>query len=137
MSIIKSSQRYKITNEENGLVFDMSRYKITDGENGMNIADGRLMNKSTVGEDFHGGDNQQWITEKHDDGQWTIRSVRYQEYIALDNTPENGTALFGLDKPQRWDIEILSESEDHDNPRVKYVLSRTSLAIIAPDVRFL
>lgn len=63
----------------------------------------------------------QWIPEKQDDGQWTIRSVRDQEYVGFENNPDNGTAVVGIDKPQLWDIEILSESEDHDNPRVKYI----------------
>ncbi|KAF8264531.1 hypothetical protein EI94DRAFT_1805694 [Lactarius quietus] len=125
MSIIKSGQRYKITNEENGLVFDLSGYKITDGENGLVWAEGRI-NKSIVGWNLHG----RQPTEKQDDGQWTLRSVKPQKYIAFENTPENGTALVGLDKTQLWDIEILSESEDHDNPRVRSLLSRTPLARI-------
>ena len=75
----------------------------------------------------------QWITEKQDDGQWTIRSVKYQKYLGFENTPKDGTPLVGLDEPQLWDIEALSDSEDHDNPRVKYVLSRTPLAMTAPD----
>ena len=84
---------------------------------------------------FCNHDTLQWITEKQDDGQWTIRSVRDQKYLGFEDavTPDNGTPLVGLDKPQLWDIEILAESEDHDNPRVRYVISRTSLAIIAPD----
>jgi hypothetical protein len=120
---IKSGQRYKIKNEENGLVFDLYFYK------------------TIVGHAFHGADNQQvtnitisiicplydhdslqWITEKQDDGQWTIRSVRHQKYLGFDNTPDNGTPIVGIDKPRLWDIEILSDSEDDDNPRVKYVL---------------
>ena len=67
--------------------------------------------------------NLQWITERQDDdGQWTVRSVQHQKYLGIKNTtPEDGTLLEGLDKPHLWDIEILSDSEDHDNPRVKYV----------------
>jgi len=65
----------------------------------------------------------QWVTEKQDEGQWTIRSVWHQKYLGFENAPEDGTPLVGLDEPQLWDIEILSDSEDHDNPGVKYVLS--------------
>ena len=63
----------------------------------------------------------QWIIEKQDNGQWTIRSIRDQEYVGFENKPDNETAVVGVNKPQLWDIEILRESEDHDNPRVKYI----------------
>ena len=79
----------------------------------------------------------QWIIEKQGDGQWTIRSVRDQEYVGFENEPDNGAAVVGVNKPQLWDIEILSESEDHDNPRVKYIQLRTALAISAADFEFL
>jgi hypothetical protein len=120
---IESGQRYKFTNEENGLVLDLS------GSNG----------KSILGWDFHGGGNQQvnnlvvtsiacpsydhdtlqWITERQDDGQWTVRSVRHHKYLGFESTLKDGAPLDGLDKPQLWDIEVLPDSEDHDNPRVK------------------
>lgn len=87
---IKSGQRYKITNEKTKLVVDLS------GEN----------DKSIIGWKSHGGKNQQWITEEQDDGQWTIRSVRAQKYLGFEGTPDNGTRLVGLAKPQLWDIEI-------------------------------
>ncbi|KAI9448740.1 carbohydrate-binding module family 13 protein [Lactarius psammicola] len=100
----------------NGLVLDLS------GAN----------HKSILGWDFHGSDNQQWITEKQDDGQWTIRSVRHQKYLGFESTPEDGTPLVGLDEPQLWDIEILSDSEDHDNPRVKLWVRGTLLVVEYP-----
>ncbi|KAH9017958.1 ricin B lectin domain-containing protein [Lactarius hengduanensis] len=113
---IKSGQRYKFTNEENGLVLDIS------GANRRNI----------LGWDVHGNDNQQWITERQDDGQWTIRSVWPQKYLGFENTPEDGTPLVGLDEPQLWDIEVLSDSEDHDNPRVKLWVRGTLLVVEFP-----
>ncbi|KAH9055698.1 carbohydrate-binding module family 13 protein, partial [Lactarius vividus] len=94
---IKSGQRYKIVNEKNKLVVDLSR------------AD----NKSIIGHDFHGGENQQWVIEKQVNGLWTIRSVSaaggYQKYLCVEKTPDNGTHLVGLDQPQFWDIEILPD----------------------------
>jgi len=96
---IKSGQRYKITNEENGLVFDLS------SGNG----------KSILGWDFHGGENQKWITERQDDGQWTIQSVQRQTYLGFENTPKDGTHLDGLDKPQLWDIEVLPDGLTGDD----------------------
>jgi len=134
MSIIKPGQRYRIANEENGLVIDLAGHKITEGENGM-VWEGGRMNKSIVGWHFHGEDNQQWITEQQDDGQWTIRSINHQKYVAFENAPDNGTALVGVDKPQLWDIEFLPESEDHDNPRVKFWLRGTLLVIEKPKGR--
>lgn len=122
---IKSGQLYTMRNEENGMALDL--YYSNNG--------------SIIGHRFHGGETQQvigfamliscpsynhdtfqWITERQDDGQWTIRSFKFQKYVGLgfENTPKNGTPLFGVDKPQRWDIEILSDSDDHDNPRVRY-----------------
>ena len=65
----------------------------------------------------------QWIPEQKEDGQWTLQSVRHHKYLGIESTPKNGTPLYALDEPQLWDIEILPESEDHDNPRVKYVLA--------------
>ena len=59
---------------------------------------------------------------KQDDGQWTLQSVSTQKsYLGFKNTPKDGTPLFGINTPQSWDIEILEESEDHENPRVRYV----------------
>ncbi|KAF8261982.1 hypothetical protein EI94DRAFT_1744743 [Lactarius quietus] len=134
---IKSGQRYSITNEESGLVIDLSKYlyKVTNGENGLVFEPTGGINKSIIGWDFHGKDNQQWITEKQDDGQWTIRSVRHQKYVGFDTIPDNGTVVVGLDKPQLWDIEILSESEDHDNPRVRLWLRGTLLVVEYPKGR--
>ncbi|KAI9439142.1 hypothetical protein H4582DRAFT_119326 [Lactarius indigo] len=110
---IKSGQRYKIANEENGLVLDL------DGAD----------HKSILGWNFHGKDNQQWVTERQEDGQWTIRSVWRQKYLGFETTPEDGTPLVGLGEPQLWDIEVLSDSEDHDNPRVKIWVRGTLLVV--------
>ncbi|KAH9069659.1 carbohydrate-binding module family 13 protein, partial [Lactarius deliciosus] len=105
--------RYKITNEQNNLVVDLSS------------AD----NKSIIGCDFHGGESQQWVTEKQANGQWTIRSVAasgYQKYLCVERTPDNGTHLVSLDQPQSWDIEILPDST---KPSVRYVMACTPLAV--------
>ncbi|KAH9041089.1 hypothetical protein EDB85DRAFT_1924198 [Lactarius pseudohatsudake] len=103
---IKSGQRYKITNEQHKLVVDLS------------AAD----HKSVLGHTFHGGENQLWITEKHVNGQWTIRSVEHQKYLGVEtSTSNNGTHLVGLDQPQFWDIEVLADSKDSTSakPSVK------------------
>ena len=63
----------------------------------------------------------QWILERQDDGQLTIRTVSNQKYLGFESSPRDGTAVVGLDRPRLWDIEILSDSEYHDNTRVKYV----------------
>ncbi|KAH8999834.1 hypothetical protein EDB86DRAFT_2907653 [Lactarius hatsudake] len=55
---IKSGQRYKIINEQNKLVVDLSR------------AD----NKSIIGHDFHGGENQQVVTTLATDDLCLIQS---------------------------------------------------------------
>jgi hypothetical protein len=64
MSInLKSGQRYKITNEASGLVVDLSgqRYAITNEESGLvtGTSPSGANNKSVIGWDFHGLDNQQ------------------------------------------------------------------------------
>jgi len=122
---IKSGQRYKITNEENGLVFDIT----TAPWNWKPGINGRVR-----GWGFHGGGNQQWITERQDDGQWTIRSIETQKYFGfqVENSPKDGTLLDGLDEPQLWDIEVLPESEDHDNPRVRFWVRGTLLVAEIP-----
>ena len=58
---IKSGQRYKIINEENGLVFDQStiRYKIANEANGLVFEQHGGRSKSIIAFDFHGRDNQQ------------------------------------------------------------------------------
>ena len=60
MSII-SGQRYKITNEENGLVFDLAgqRYSITNEDKGLIFEQSGGRSKSIIGQNFHGLDNQQ------------------------------------------------------------------------------
>ncbi len=68
----------------------------------------------------------QWIIEQYDDNQWTVRSVRGQKYLGFETSaPQDGAPLVGLNRPRLWDIEFLPDSEDHDHPRVKYVLSYT------------
>ena len=63
----------------------------------------------------------QWIPVKQDDGQWTIQSVSTEKsYVGFKDDPKDGTPLFGVNTPQLWDVEILPESEDHDNLRVRY-----------------
>ncbi|KAH9161598.1 ricin B lectin domain-containing protein [Lactarius sanguifluus] len=106
---IKSGQRYKITNEHTKLVVDLH------GGN----------NKSIIGYNSHGGDNQQWIIEQQVNGQYTIQSVGRRKYLGVEKIPDSGTHLVGLDKPQFWDIEILPGSEDPARPSVMHVLSRT------------
>ena len=124
---IKSGQRYKITNEQTKLVVDLS------------AAD----NKSIIGWNYHGGENQQvmtfdilklgthnrdtfkWIPEEQDDGQWTIQSVTAQKYLGFEKAPDDGTPLVGLDNPQTWEIEIL-DCDDPVKTNVKYVF-RTNL----------
>ncbi|KAH8998195.1 ricin B lectin domain-containing protein [Lactarius deliciosus] len=102
---IKSGQRYKITNQLTELAVDL------------NCAD----NKSIIGYNFHGGENQQWVLDVQVNGQWIIRSVNLQnlKYLGVENAPNNGTHLVGLDHPQFWDIEILPGSEDPTKLSVK------------------
>ena len=139
MSIIQSGKRYKITNEGNGSVLDLD------------AAD----DKSILGWwEFHGGQNQQvsikfpsipiggstyiydafqWILERHSDDQWTIRTVHLQKYLGFESTPNNGTRLVGLDRPQLWDIEILPHSKDRDYIRIKYGFYRVPPLRLAID----
>ncbi|KAF8257422.1 ricin B lectin domain-containing protein [Lactarius quietus] len=112
---IKSGQRYKITNEQAQLVVDLSG------------AD----SKSIIGWTSHGGENQQWITEEQYDGQWTIRSVALQKYIALANTPKDGTALVALDEPQLWDIKIV-DNGNYAKTSVKFCIRNTTLVADFP-----
>ena len=58
---IKSGQRYKIANEENGLVFDLTgqRYKVTNEQDGLLFEPSGGQTKSIIGQNFHGLDNQQ------------------------------------------------------------------------------
>ncbi|KAF8264525.1 hypothetical protein EI94DRAFT_1738215 [Lactarius quietus] len=116
---IKSGQRYNITNEENGLAFDLSNSD----------------NKSVLGWKHHGEERQRWIAERQDDGQWTIRSIKYQKYVGFEKTPKDGTLVVGLDRPHFWDIEILPDSEDHDHPRVKFWARGTHLVVEYPKDR--
>jgi hypothetical protein len=124
---ISSGKRHTFTNEENGLALDLFESQ----------------DNSIIASPFHGAANQQvtilvmlvacptscdhdhalqWITVKQDDGQWTLQSVSTQKsYVGFKNTPKDGTPLFGINTPQLWDIEILVESEDHDNLRVRCV----------------
>ncbi|KAN0133559.1 carbohydrate-binding module family 13 protein [Lactarius tabidus] len=106
---IKSGQRYKITNSQAKLVVDLS------GQN----------NKSIIGWKSHGGENQQWILKKQDNGQWTIQSVRGQKYLGFEKIPGNGTPLVGLGKLQTWDIEILN-CDDPAKISVKLRVSGTN-----------
>ena len=58
---IKSGQRYKITNEESGLVFDQSRrrYSLMNKERGLVLDESAGKCMSIIGFDLHGLENQQ------------------------------------------------------------------------------
>ena len=58
---IKSGQRYKITNEESGLVFDQSRrrYSVTNKEGGLLLDESAGKSMSIIGFELHSLDNQQ------------------------------------------------------------------------------
>lgn len=119
---IKSGQHYNITNEDEGLAFDLYD----------------LGNKSVlrVGRKHHGEEKLrfQWIIEQND-GQWTIRSVANQKYVGFENAPKDGTPLIGLDKPHLWDIEIQPDSENDDNTRVRFWVRGTHLVVEHPKDR--
>jgi hypothetical protein len=107
---IKSGQHYNITNEENG-------WKLHGEER---QREGCLPTSITC--PSYNRDALQWIIERQSDGQWTIRSVKYQKYLGFENAPKDGAPIVGRDKPHLWDIEIQSaDSEEDDDTRVKYV----------------
>ncbi|KAN0133574.1 Ricin B lectin domain containing protein [Lactarius tabidus] len=117
MSSIESGKCYKIINEESGLVFDLAGGDST----------------TVLGWESHGGDNQRWILDKKSDGQWTIRSVRLNKYLGFEDSPKDGTTLFGFQTPPfLWDIEILPDSEDHDDTRVRFWVRGTLLVVELP-----
>ncbi|KAH9030989.1 carbohydrate-binding module family 13 protein [Lactarius pseudohatsudake] len=91
---IQSGRRYKIINKASRLVVDLSG------------AD----NRSILGYDYHGGGNQQWIIDRQDNDQWTIRSAEHHKYLGVVSTPRDGIQLVGVDEPQSWNIEILGEA---------------------------
>ncbi|KAN0133575.1 hypothetical protein V8E53_008743 [Lactarius tabidus] len=70
------------------------------------------------------------IDNLQNDGQWTIRSVKYQKYLGFESAPKDGTPIVGRDKPHLWDIEIQSaDSEEDDNTRVKFWVRGTHLVV--------
>jgi hypothetical protein len=137
---IKSGQYYNIINEDNGLDFDLwyigntsvfrLGYRFHD-EDSQRVS--RL--PTSIARPSYNRNTVQWIIERQNDGEWAILSVDHQKYLGFENTPKDGTAILGLDKPYLWDIEIQSDSEEDDNTRVKCVLLRTllRLAMVAPD----
>ncbi|KAI0263604.1 ricin B lectin domain-containing protein [Gloeopeniophorella convolvens] len=80
---------YKLTNAKSGTVFDLS-----GGDN-----------RSIIGYDYHGGENQKWQLEQQTDGQWLIRSAGSGKYIAFDGEAKDGAPVVAIDESsQRWDI---------------------------------
>jgi hypothetical protein len=63
-------------------------------------------------------DTFQWIVERQNDGQWSIRSVKCLKYLGFEDTPKDGAPAVGLDKPHLWDIEIQPDGEDDDNTKL-------------------
>ncbi|KAN0133570.1 hypothetical protein V8E53_008738 [Lactarius tabidus] len=68
-----------ITNEENELAFCLYD----------------LDNQYVLRWKFHG---EETTEGRNKDGQWTIQSVEYQEYLGFENTPKDGTPAVGLKK---------------------------------------
>ncbi|KAI0049121.1 carbohydrate-binding module family 13 protein [Auriscalpium vulgare] len=85
---LQSDQVYVLTNFKAGNIADLS-----GGDN-----------RSIIGYDYHGGDNQKWQFQQVDGGEWTIRSVGTGKYLGVDGEPRDGAPVVAVDEPFKWDI---------------------------------
>jgi len=78
-------------------------------------------NKSIIGWNDHGGDNQTWIVEEWDhQSQWTIRSVKTGQYLGFEGAPSNGTPIVAVDKPHLLALNY-PDTVDRTKTSIKFV----------------
>jgi len=96
--------RYKITNRKGGTALDLS-----GGDN-----------KSIIGFEAHGQQNQQWdISEPDGEDNQTIQSVSSGKFLTLDaGSPGDGVHIIAGDEPRKWAIR--HNGDDHAHWRVFY-----------------
>ncbi|KAI0072610.1 carbohydrate-binding module family 13 protein [Panus rudis PR-1116 ss-1] len=91
MAQIQSGATYKLVNAKAHNVLDLS-----GGDN-----------RSIIGYDWHGGDNQKWQVSQSGSG-WVFRNVGTGLYLRPDigggNLAENGTPVIADSEPFEWDI---------------------------------
>ncbi|KAF7986861.1 hypothetical protein HWV62_12590 [Athelia sp. TMB] len=96
-SSLSSGQRYKFTNVKGGTILDLS-----GGDN-----------RSLIGYEDHGGDNQRWILENGNDNQWFIKNAQSGQYINVDGQPQNGAALIVGGDQFVWNIWPDERDQSH------------------------
>ncbi|KAL0948451.1 hypothetical protein HGRIS_011024 [Hohenbuehelia grisea] len=85
---LQSGSSYKLTNEKAGNVLDLS-----GGDN-----------KSIIGYEWHGSDNQKWRVQQ-DGNNWTIQNVGTGKWLAVEGDAGDGAAVVGRDEPYQWEIK--------------------------------
>ncbi|KAK6361950.1 hypothetical protein TWF730_005656 [Orbilia blumenaviensis] len=89
----ESGNTYKIINLKNGTALDLS------GSDTVSI----------TGWDSHDGDNQKWVLNEVEPGQWTIQNVAFGKFLAADGEGE-GANIVGAEDPFNWDVR--NEGDD-------------------------
>ncbi|KAI0699026.1 carbohydrate-binding module family 13 protein [Cytidiella melzeri] len=110
MSGLNSGSIYKFVNAKAGNVMDLS------GSD----------NRSCIGYDWHGGDNQKWRLEKLRDGPgWVVQNVRHGGYLSITENLVDGVSVVCSSDPTQWDIQ--TDEQDSSVYRLNVLNTRMSL----------
>ncbi|KAL4254141.1 Ricin B-like lectin [Abortiporus biennis] len=90
MASVQSGGVYILVNAKSGGALDLS-----GGDN-----------RSIIGYDVHGSDNQKWRLEQVEGGQWRLQNVASGAYLRVDGYAQDGTPVVAPqgDGPFEWDI---------------------------------
>jgi len=89
MAELESGAVYKLVNGKAGNVVDLS-----GGDN-----------RSVIGYDWHGGDNQKWRFERLRDGPgWVIQNVGTGLFLSIDQSARDDVRVVGSNDPTQWDV---------------------------------
>ncbi|CAL1702567.1 unnamed protein product [Somion occarium] len=84
---IEEGHKYRLVNAKSGTTLDLS-----GGDN-----------KSLIGYDWHGGENQKWILERQGSG-WTFKNAASGLYFSVEGNAEDGSPVTASENPTQWDI---------------------------------
>ncbi|KAK7682003.1 hypothetical protein QCA50_014967 [Cerrena zonata] len=87
MAEVQSGATYRLINAKAGNVLDLS-----GGDN-----------RSIIGYDWHGGENQKWELDNQGSG-WTLRNKGTGLYLSVDGYGQDGTPIVASENPTQWDI---------------------------------
>ncbi|KAG1883900.1 ricin B lectin domain-containing protein [Suillus subluteus] len=88
-------------------IADQHTYSLRNRQGGTAVDLSGGDNHSIISYYPHDGSNQAWIFQSDgDDNGWFIKSSRSGQYLGIEGSPNNGTAVVAVPSPFKWDVKV-------------------------------